>query len=204
MRGKLLQQRNGKMTVMIFQLEGDDATLQQGFRTIGTALDNMMVKNTRLLASGSPTPSEVPTPPVEAQEPNGEDEAPFSADAVAPKRPLKERSPQIIELSLENRNSLPPLKEFMDQHRPDSVNKRYLLTAYWLKENLGIQEVSMDHMHTCLRHMDWPTPPKPAQPLREMKGRRFGWFEKGGGKGLYKLTHVGDNKSREIIKGKDE
>jgi hypothetical protein len=211
MRGKPLPNSNGggKMTVVILQISGGDATLQEGFRTIRTALENIGEKSApKLLSSGhSGSSVSVDTPPVDTPPVEGEtsdDNAQVPADAAEPKRQPKERPPQIITLDLNKNSPLVPLKEFLEKHASLGVHRRYLLCVHWLKDNLGVQEVSMDHMHTCFRHMDWTTPERPTQPLRDMKTKAYGWFDKGSGMGLYKLNHVGEGKARKIIKGEDK
>jgi hypothetical protein len=189
----------GKMTVMLFQLEGDNATLQDGLRTITAAVSRVIPAGGR--AALQSAVAGLPAPASES-ETTGDDDVPELVDVAATQpeavRPAARsfRSPTVLDIDLNN----PSLSEFLAPHADQSVNRRYLLAAYWLKAHRDIPEVSMDHIHTCFRHMDWDTPKSAAQPLRDMKSAD-GWFHKGEQKGHYKINHVGENEVQRIVRG---
>lgn len=192
--------RPSKMTVMIFQLEGDDATLQEGFKTISAAMSRVLPPTAQLLPSAS-RPSGLPAPLTDSDDDDEEvlevAATPVSRNTTNSKRTVK--SPQILDMDLATGEL--PLAEFLSKHPTEETTKRYLLIAYWLKNQRELEEVSMDHIHTCFRHMGWQTPKQAAQPLRDMKSR-LGWFHKGEEKGHYKINHVGENEVLKIIEGK--
>jgi hypothetical protein len=52
---------------------------------------------------------------------------------------------------------------------PKKHLKRFLLSAYWLKENRGIASVNMNHVFTCYKKMAWNTAMRDfSQPLRDL------------------------------------
>jgi hypothetical protein len=145
-----------KMTVIHFETESDNATLQENIRAITQTL-------TRALA----LPQRVAYPSVQLPSANGVDTNPnvgvddepdvLDAEVTAPgstsPSPKKRggartsRTPQPIDLDLTSGDM--PLKGFIEQKKPDGEIKRYLAIAYWLKKYRTINEVNMDHAHTC-------------------------------------------------------
>lgn len=54
---KPVSNKPSKMTVMLFQLEGSDETLQEGFRTINNAIDKLANPVVRVVGGPPPVPS---------------------------------------------------------------------------------------------------------------------------------------------------
>ncbi len=191
-----------KMTVMVFQLEGDDATLQEGFRTISNAISRVM-PTTGLQASlpAQHAPSGLPAP----ESPDDSDVDYIDAEPVVTSssngtngsRKRSVKSPQVLDLDFTSGEV--PLKSFLTKFAGDQVTKRYLLIAYWFKHYGELEDVTMDHIHTGYRHMGWQTPKDASQPLRDMKSKQ-GWFHKGDGRGSYKINHIGENEVMNIMK----
>ena len=189
-----------KITVMMFQLEGTDETLREGIRTIGQALGTVLkplqVIPAKLNNVGEGDAAIAPeTPDLFESEENPPDNGVEQRDT----RTAKPRSPTILDLDIKSAKT--PLKDFCEGKKVgDSDSDRYLAIAFWLKENLSIAEVTMDHIHTCYRFLNWQTPTDASSPLRN--GKQQGWFTKGKAKGAYILNHVGDNKVMGMGNGK--
>ena len=87
------------MTVMLFQFDGSDQTLQEGIRAIGDAIQGM-VRPTRAL----PLQVATPVPPGEEAEPvaeeiiqpNGDDVESPQADENETRRSAPPRAPQVL------------------------------------------------------------------------------------------------------------
>ncbi|WP_010586685.1 hypothetical protein [Schlesneria paludicola] len=192
-----------KMTVMVFQFEGDDATLQEGLKTVSAALSRALPSPQRPIANIAQTTT-LPRNDDESVSDEAEysevveEPSPTSTNIKAARR-SKARSPVILDLQLSGDD---PLADFMNQYAPEAVNKRYLLAAYWLKKYHQIAEVSMDHIHTCFRHMNWPTPKDAVQPLRVLKSKEE-WFDKGDEQGHYKINHIGENVVMKIMENNE-
>ncbi len=183
---------------MLFQLEGSDETLQEGFRTINNAIDKLANPVVRVIG---PPPAKGLAPPkndderaarvIDAEVVEETDEAeetpverlkPPKISARAP------RQPKVLELDL--KSGTVPLREYLDQKNPTSDNRRYLLVAAWMKANLSLDEVTMDHIYTAYRHMSWPSQKDAGSPLRKMTSKNK-WFVKGKEKGGYAINHIG-------------
>lgn len=139
-----------KMTMMMFQLEGEDATLQEGFRTIAQAMNTILkpVYSLPALPSKNSTsdhgavpalaPSDGATPAEtdQTQEP-GE---PVNGRATRAQRSYK--SPEIIN-DLDLVSGPPTLKDFLTEKGvSDNDAKRCLAIAVWLKNNRRINDVT--------------------------------------------------------------
>lgn len=191
-----IKSQKSKITVMMFQLEGTDQTLQEGIKTIGQAL-GVVLKPMRVIPpkinGGESEEPEVSPDVTEVDETTEEGQ-----EVSLPQReskPTRPRSPKVLDLNL--KGSTVPLKEFIESKKVgDSDSDRYLAITFWLKENLKISEVTMDHIHTCYRFLNWQTPADASSPLRN--GKQAGWYGKGDGKGGYVINHIGENRIMEM------
>jgi hypothetical protein len=189
-----------KMTVMLFQLEGSDETLQEGFRTINNAIDKLANPVVRVLPpsaakalasakNGDETEQEV----LEAEYTDTADEG---STVPPPQEKSRERSgaswtpaqPKILDLDLKAGSI--PLREYLEQKKPSTDNRKYLLIAAWMKNNLSLDEIGIHHIYTAYRHMGWTSQKDVGSPLRSMKSQNS-WFNKGKEKGMYAINHIG-------------
>ncbi len=110
-----------------------------------------------------------------------------SPEAPRPRAPRKPAStPNVIEIDMNEGVSLASFAQGKDAK---SQHKRFLISAAWLKECRNIDAVSDDHIYTCYRSMNWSTNiPDFAQPLRELKARKFFTQPE---RGLYAINHIG-------------
>jgi hypothetical protein len=179
-----------KITVMMFQLEGTDETLQEGIRTIGQSLGVVLKPMRSLPAKTNDKTSEelIDETEVETVTPEEEEITPKNGGTSQTAKP---RSPVVLDLDLNS--AKPALKDFCESKKVgDGDSERYLVISYWLKHHFKLAEVTMDHIHTCYRFLDWQTPKDASSPFRNMK--KQGWFAKGTAKGAYIINHVGENK----------
>jgi len=194
---KPISNKPSKMTVMLFQLEGNDETLQEGFRTINNAIDKLANPVLRVIAQPSGTALALPKPQgdqdaidVEPDE-DSEDETAAADASKTSKNGVARKFPVPIVLDLDLTQGNPPLKEYLEQKKPKSDIRRYLLIAAWLKENLKIDEVGINHIYTGYRAMNWQSPDDVAAPLRSMRQKHYGYFNKGKEKGFFAINHIG-------------
>lgn len=188
-----------KFRFIEFEMDAGDPTLQDTLRQITAAMGKGTASGARPVES---TVSQVPSAQEKAAllnadgafENNGQPttESENSSTSARPtRRPSAPRSPKILDLPMKEAKE--PLGDYIARKSPsDSDRDRYLAIAGWLKENLGLTEVTMDHIHTCYRLLEWQTPKDASSPFRNMK--KEGWFSKGQGTGYYGLTHVGENR----------
>lgn len=194
-----------KMTVIQFETESDNATLQENIRAITNTLARALAPQPRVVQM----PPQIPS----GNGDNGADGAKipeqgslFNGDVdaidaeVTPAVSKKAKSngapkytaPKPLDLDLTSGKV--PLKTFIEQKNPDGDVKRYLVIAYWFKEYRGISEITKDHAYTCYRFMDWSDVPKDVSgAFRTMKKKEYGWMNAGSKNGLYAINHIGEN-----------
>jgi len=194
-----------KMTVIHFETESDNETLQENIRSIAQTLSRALtppppriVHAPAQLASGNGTGSEL------AQGDNGESalDADFELTPSPKPKPKAKgvaqlRTPQPLDLDLNAGD--PPFKAFMEQKKPAGDTKKYLVVAQWLKTNLNIEEITMDHAYTCYRAMGWNVPNDAAVPFRNAKAN--GWMKKGATRGAYVINHIGEGVVNDMSQG---
>lgn len=192
-----------KMTVMVFQLDGNDQTVQEGIRTISDAIQGM-VKPTRT----TPLQIGAPIPPIEQAEPtseeiietNGDDSDPVENNESEPRRSAPPRTPQILP---DLKVSADELGKYCESKKVGSADmRRYLAIVGFLKERMNISSVTADHIYTCYRLMNWNTPADAGSPLRSLKRR--GRLQKEDAAGAYAINHIGENVLRDMGKDSDE
>ena len=114
-----------------------------------------------------------------------------------PRGPRKApKAPNVIDIEMNNEVSLATFARGKDA---GSQHKKYLICAAWLKEHRNTDVVSDDHIYTCFRSINWPTSiPDFAQPLRELKARKFLTQPE---KGMYAINHIGLNYVKKLGDG---
>jgi hypothetical protein len=112
------------------------------------------------------------------------DEPQEQAEATASARPRAARkypAPKVInDLDLDGGDV--SFEEFAkSKGNPKKHLKRFLLSAYWLKENRGIESVNMNHVYSCYRKMGWNAAMRDfSQPLRDLaRNNAHGEFKDG-------------------------
>lgn len=195
-----------KMTVIHFETESDNETLQENIRSIANTIARALSTPKIVYGINPPTtndanPGAIQSLPIEQVETTDDDRLVEESDniegASKPTTSKKKssnrhlRTPRAIEIDLTSGEL--PLRAFIEQKKPDSIMKKYLCIIYWLKKHRNINEVNADHMYTCFRHMSWQVPADTAQPLRSMKGRQYGYMQSGSSSGMYTLNHIGEN-----------
>lgn len=203
-----------KMTVIHFETESANATLQENIRSIAQTL-------ARALTPPSRPSSQLITHPAngikqagssssvvqneEEEENNALDDVGFEQQPSTSTSGSKTgsarqyRTPQPIDIDLISGPM--PLKAFLEKANPEGDVKRYLAIAFWMKEYRKTGEISMDHAYTCYRCMGtgWNVPPDASKPFRSMKSKSYGWMKAGTTRGFFAINHLGENVIREMI-----
>jgi hypothetical protein len=196
-----------KFRVIEFEMEGADSTLVEGIRNMLQSRSAMPVKKLKSpgqspehgKGNGANGASESDI--IDAAEDQELEQEVLDADgddehenAPSPK-PKQQRRPtpvKILEdLDLKVATPNPPFREYCAGKKVESDRDRYILVAHWLKKNLKLDEITGDHIYTCLSAVKWAVPTDITGPFRGMK--KPGYFVKGSAKGAWKLTHVADN-----------
>lgn len=188
----------GKVTFVMFQVEGDDETLQQGFRTMEHAFQRL--GNPARVYAPPPTAAnllprgekpEAAQPVADDAEPQTEpeytDPEVIAGDGHKVAKPRKYTQPKFLS-DLELTAGQESFKDYAAKKGPKTNNHKYLVVARWLQLHKNIDTITIDHIFTCFQAMKWASQKEVSQPLRLMT-KNNSYFQKNG-KG-WKLTHVG-------------
>ena len=127
-------------------------------------------------------------PIVEAEEVIDDEESVAEVVQISrsPRKRRIPRTPDVLELDLKSGSI--SFEDFAIEKAPKSDAEKYLLIAYWLKENLEITQIGIGHIYTCFRAMKWKVQVDIGQPLRTAK--KVGTF-RSVSHGEYEITHIG-------------
>lgn len=191
-----------KMTVMVFQLEGNDDTIQEGLRKISQAVENTFQgpKGYRQLTSAPGKASaeasivddlSIQDEDVPAVDDSSDEQSESSAE-VRPKTRKAERAPDVVEI--DRSKATVTLQDFFAQKLPgeSTQGNQILVIAYWLKRHAKISEFNVDHMYTLMREMEKSMGTFPRTLLRNMKTRRL--LSGGSAEGMYTTNSVSESK----------
>jgi hypothetical protein len=76
--------------------------------------------------------------------------------------------------------------------------RRYLGITQWFKEHRQTPEIGADHIYTCYKFLGLPVPEDVTVAFRNLK--QSGAVAKGSARGLYRITHIGENMLTEARK----
>jgi hypothetical protein len=180
-------EKTSKIRVLVFELEGSNDTIQEGLRALSTTLGRTVVAP-RVVSSTKSNPNAISAPVVEVEEIFEEDDDVIEASQVnkAPRKRQTPRTPEVLELDL--KAGAISFEDFANEKSPKSDAEKYLLVAYWLKENLNIPQIGIGHIYTCFRAMKWKVQVDIGQPLRSAK--KVATF-RSVSRGDYEITHIG-------------
>lgn len=164
---------------------GDIGQITQAIQNAlrGPTIPSVPVKRlaTTPIASGTPEPE---TELEEVDESESTTAESLPSKSRGPRKPSA--APNIVPLDM---NADVSLASFAQGKDTQSQNKKYLVSAAWLKEHRGINGVTADHIYTCFRSMGWPTNiPDFWQPLRNLKSRRYFTTNEAN---EYEINHIG-------------
>ncbi|MGZ3712219.1 MAG: hypothetical protein ACXVBE_10700, partial [Bdellovibrionota bacterium] len=185
------RENKGKMTFVMFQLEGADATLQKGFDAMEQAFEKLgggtrtalAIRDSGISLLGSPEATVKASAinsepedfsPASDESPADDTESEYQQESRAAKQ-RRYTVPSVVNVDM---NAELSFKDYFAKvGSPAEDSKRYLAIAIWFNEYRSTPEISADHVYTVFRHMGWTPQKDVAQPLRNLKKRSC--FEKG-------------------------
>jgi hypothetical protein len=193
-------EKQGKIKFMFFELEGNDATLQDAIRSINGIVNRTVIGNgsaqRRVLASAAPAPlSNGQGEPVAEDEAievdlleEEEDDATQRRAARTPRKGVT--PPTAIPFDMETAVSL---KDYVAQYKLETDQDRYLALAGWLKAHRAGAPLKAGLILTLYGHMDWKTQVDVTMPLRRLSTKKMQWLERTGA-GEYQIATLGESK----------
>jgi hypothetical protein len=193
-----------KVRVVMVEFEGSSGDLQQLAQTLANAVRPQQII---MPIHAPPTQAALPSAPAangqqrdlfadyqdadvadEVDEPPMEEKVPAPKPANGQKR--KQKTPSLIE-DIDFTGEPSPFKDFMQELGVEDHGRRYLGIAQWFKEHRSLAEIGADHIYTCYKFLTLSVPEDVTAAFRSLKRR--GAVAKGSGRGLYRITHVGEN-----------
>lgn len=183
----------GKMTVVMFQLEGSDETLRDAIRVMGHGLEKMAPSAPIYKIIQAPTqarlngamaalseegePLELET--LESEE--GEYEAAASASQSGSSEKRKRNPPKAIPavkgIDWDTGTSW---KDYAALKKPAGNPSRFVAAAGWFKNVRDLTVITPGHIVAAFDVLDWPKPENIANTFAQLKNKRSGeLFDKG-------------------------
>ncbi|MDK9556839.1 hypothetical protein QQF73_04310 [Marinobacter sp. M216] len=128
--------------------------------------------------SKSTAPEEVQTTPEsEESKPKTTKAKKSSSNGASPSKAKPKKAPEFLKnLDLSGPGDSPSLKDFFSSYEHKTNYERNLIFVHYLKEILGIEKVTLDHVFTCYRNVGQKIPKALEQSLRDTSKDR-GWVD---------------------------
>jgi len=204
--------REGKAKVRVFfaEVEGNDATIQDGLRSLAMALGRAMQTSVapRVIPSlpaeldnngalRQPTPFDQSLDPSEVKIETNEKEV-FDPEksfvTTARPRPVRPKiAPSYIlvnDLNLRPQNQV-SLKEFFEQKNPKDQQQQFAVFVYYLGKTLEVSGININHLYTCFKAVGKRVPKDIASGIRNTSSRK-GWIDTRDYKDI-RITTSGEN-----------
>ncbi|WP_286764265.1 MULTISPECIES: hypothetical protein [Rhodopirellula] len=188
------KESKGRIRVFFAEIEGDDETIQDGLRALTGAVSKTFQPKVVMLPSPS---SDGETPAIESvddliDDPDFEEDV---VDAPAKKRPSngKKKPPK---LSLVSELDLRPegktnFRDFFEGKAPRTQKEQIAVIIYYLKCIAEEQDITADHVYTCLKNAEVKVPTFLPQVIRKCSSEK-GWVDSSNSKDL-NITTSGEN-----------
>jgi hypothetical protein len=100
-------------------------------------------------------------------------------------------SPSIVrDLNLKPKGRV-SFDQFAVQKKPGSNQHKCVVAVYYLRHELGLSLIAVDHVYTCFKHMQWRVPSRLANTMAYVSSVH-GWLDTRN-MGDIKLTTIGEN-----------
>jgi hypothetical protein len=195
-----------RIRLVMFEAELAEGEVGQVLQTIQSALRPAATSTIQRIAPPlSPTKPIAPEPQqareddVRIEEVEQEAEIPETAPARArgPRKP----APTLKVITIDTHSEV-SLASFAEKANPKSHSHRYLVIAAWFNKHRGINAITVDHIYTCYRVLEWPTDvPDFAQPLRSLKHKQLFVSPE---TGKYEINHLGLSSVEKLVNGGGE
>lgn len=118
-------------------------------------------------------------------------------DGKAQKTKLTKRKsvriqPHLIkDLDLGSNEDKNGLKEFYNEKSPKTTIEKSTVFIYYMEKIKGINDITIDHVFTCYKHVGERVPANLDQNLRHISSSKYGYIDKTNG--ISKMVVIGEN-----------
>lgn len=203
------------MTVVMFQLEGNDDTLRDAIKVLGHGMEKLspaapVYKLIQAPLQSKPNDSSpisdeeeiAPYDIIEAEESGSEED-----DTTSSSKPPRRRTPPkaIPAVKGIDWDSGTPWKDYAAQKNPEGNPSRFVAVAGWFRNIRSVEVITPGHIVAAFDVMDWPKPENIPNTFAVLKNKRSGeLFDKGekvnewvlSQRGINALDRLGKEKSK--------
>jgi hypothetical protein len=194
------------MTVVMFQLEGNDETLRDAIKVLGHGMEK--------LSPGATVYKKIQAPPqgkgngalpadadeeehidAEVLDAEGGDAAGASSQSGSSERTRTRKPPKAIPAVKEvDWDSGTSWKDSATQKKPEGNPSRFVAAAGWFKNIRSLDVITPGHIVAAFDVMDWPKPENIPNTFAQLKNKRSGeLFDKGEKPNEWVLSQRGVN-----------
>ena len=198
----------GKMTVVMFQLEGSDETLRDAIKVMGHGLEKLapsapiykLIQAPGQTRTSGALPAndedEVSEPEILEGESGGQDAGAANSQSGGSDKPPRVRKPPkaiaaVKGIDWETDTSW---KDYAAQKKPEGNPQRFVVVAGWFKKFRSVEVITPGHIVAAFDVMDWEKPENIANTFAQLKQQRSGeLFDKGEKTNEWVLSQRGVN-----------
>jgi len=207
----------GKMTVVMFQLEGNDETLRDAIKVLGHGMEKLspgvpvykLIQAPRQERSNGALPAsqedEAIDPDILQSDEDGHEDAVVSSSQSGSSEKARTRKPPkaIPAVKGIDWDSGTSWKDFAAQKKPEGNPSRFVTAAGWFKNIRSLDVITPGHIVAAFDVMDWPKPENIPNTFAQLKNKRSGeLFDKGEKHNEWVLSQRGVNALDRLGKGK--
>jgi hypothetical protein len=197
-----------RLRLVEVDVDGGTAELAEGFKSFAAAFTRTtgVPATSRVLAapkppattstavSDEPQPEEESITDTSEAEPDAtERHEPVANGTDRPKRRTAPKAPRFLS-DLDLTKAGVQLADFAQERSPDGDMDKYAVIAVWFKQQLGVDEITIDHIFTAYGALGWQAqlPDDPSQTFRNLKSNK-NWVDTGSKRGAYKVNWNGES-----------
>ena len=171
--------KQGRVRVFFAEFEGDDQTIQEGMRAMSMAVNKTFQPARVVKYLPHPPVEDMPLFPENGDEPADEDDVLQVDTSPAGTRQKTKRKLPVMSL-VKNLDfcpeGKPDLKAFYAEKQPKTQLEEIAVFVFYLRQVLGIEGVTPNHVFTCFDETGARTPNDTPQIIRNT-GARKGWVD---------------------------
>jgi hypothetical protein len=184
---------SARIRFVMLEAELPDGDIEKITQAIQNAVKPAMAVPPRLAPAVVVDNTERSTPSAGVEEPAYEDQdaAEEEENVVAPRKNgepkvRKFATPKVVDVDLVSGTAW---DAYAKEKNPQTDTDKYLTVAAWFKDHRNIDAVTVDHVYTCFRAVNWSIAIADfGAILRQLKHRQFMGQQ---GRGQYSINHLG-------------
>ena len=207
----------GKITVVMFQIDGSDDTLRDAIKVLGQGIEKLspggqiyralptVSAPTRVNGTIPQASESEPAEPeyVESGVPEDVAESAETSTGNSEKPKKKRIQKAIVAVKGIDWDSDQSFRDYAKQKNPSNAQEKYLVVAGWFKNHRDVSVIGPGHIVAAFDVMDWQKPENIPNVFAVIKNTKE-WFDKGEKSNEWVLAQRGLNALDRLGKGESE